>query len=49
MEHEGLVSVVEMVGKTKRTLTRAQHDKIRKENAQRVQTVKNRGRAKEEK
>ena len=46
MEHEGLVSVIEMTCKTKTMLTRAQHDKIRKENAQRVQVVKSSGRAK---
>ena len=47
MEHEGLVSVIEMACKTKATLIIAQHEKIRKENAQRVQAVKSRGRAKE--
>ena len=47
MEHEGLVSVIEMACKTKTTLTRSQCEKIRKENAQRVQAVKSRGRAKE--
>ena len=47
MEHEGLVSVIEMALRTKTTLTRAQCEKIRKENAQRVQAVKSMGRAKE--
>ena len=44
MEHERLVSVIEMACKTKTMLTRAQCDKISKENAQRVQAMKNRGR-----
>ena len=47
VEHEGLVSVIEMAHKTKTTLNRIQCDKIRKENAQRVQVVKSSGRAKE--
>ena len=47
MEHEGLVSVTEMACETKTTLTLAQCDKIRKENAQRAQAMKNRGRVKE--
>ena len=49
VEHEGLVSVIEMAHKTKTMLTQAQHNKIRKENAQRAWDMKNRGAVKKEK
>ena len=43
VEHLEFVFVIEMACKTKTTLTRAQQDKIKRENAERLKVMKERG------
>ena len=47
VEHVELVFVIEMARKTKTTLMKAQQDKIKRENAERVKVMKERGKGKD--